>query len=103
MKKSEKPALESASSEEASKFLFHLRLLLEFKYCILKNSFVRMRTKSPAELATVVTFFVGAGAALFAFFHYSFRFFRSQEPFGPLLIDETFYLFGFALFFMLLV
>lgn len=81
----------------------NLGLLLELKWTTVRNAFRSLHKRSRLEFATLVLFFIAAAVALFLFFHYSFHFFRSQEPFGRILMDETFYLFTFALFFMLLV
>ena len=80
-----------------------LKFLIGLKLRLLKNSFWSIRRRSRLEFAVLILFFLGAGVGLFFFFLQSFRFFRSQEPFGPILIDETFYLFNFALFLMLFV
>lgn len=77
--------------------------LLGIRLVLIRNGFRRLAKRSKLELGTLAFFFLAAAAALFFFFFQSFRFFRSQEPFGPILIDETFYLFNFALFVMLLV
>ncbi len=80
-----------------------LLILFEIKAACAKNGLRRLLSKSRVELFTLVFFFAAACAGLFFFFYQSFRFFHSQEPFGPILIDETFYLFNFALFTMLLI
>lgn len=80
-----------------------LKLLFELKATLIRNGIHRLIRRSKIELATLVFFFAAACAGLFFFFYKSFRFFHSQEPFGPILIDETFYLFNFALFMMLLI
>ncbi len=80
-----------------------LFLLILLKLTLVKNSARRLWKRSKAEALTLVFFFILAATGLFFFFHASFRFFRAQEPFGPILIDETFYLFTFALFFMLFI
>ena len=79
------------------------QLLCGLKWATVKNSFRRLKSRSTVELLTLTVFLLGAGAGLFAFFFYGFRFFASQEPFGPILIDETFFLFNFALFVMLFI
>ena len=81
----------------------HLKFLIELKLIILKNSFLRLKRRSRLELAVLILFFLSAAALLFLFFFQSFRFFRGQEPFGPILLDETFCLFNFALFIMLFI
>jgi ABC-2 type transport system permease protein len=80
-----------------------LNILIDLKATIVKNSFKRLHKKSKIEFATLVFFFLLAAFGLFCFFYYSFRFFQKQEPFGPILIDEAFYLFNFALFVMFLI
>ena len=62
-----------------------------------------MRRRSRIEFSTLVIFLIAASAGLFVFFYQSFRFFAKQEPFGPILIDETLYLFNFSLFVMFLI
>ena len=79
------------------------RLLLELKFTLLKNSFRSLFKRSKIELATLIFFFTAAAGGLFYFFFRSFLFFKTQEPFGPILLDETFYLFNFAIFVMLLI
>lgn len=79
------------------------RILFELKWTALKNSFLSLRRRSKVEFAALLVFFTAAAAGLFFFFYFGFRFFRGQEPFGPILIDETLYLFNFALFIMLLI
>jgi len=81
----------------------HLSILVELKFSILKNAFYKLRRRSKVEFFTLILFFLGAAGGLFLFFYQSFRFFRNYEPFGPILIDETLYLFNFALFVMLLI
>ncbi|MBI3313163.1 MAG: hypothetical protein HYZ83_02885 [Candidatus Omnitrophica bacterium] len=81
----------------------HFLHLLRLKARISKNSFFRLLRHSPFEFFILLLFFIGGSLGLFFFFHYSFRFFHSQEPFGPILMDETFYLFTFALFMMLFI
>lgn len=78
-------------------------LLLKLKFAISRNSLRRLCRRSPLELTALIVFFIGGSIALFLFFYFSFRFFNSQEPFGPILIDETFYLFTFALSLMLFI
>ncbi|MBI3306295.1 MAG: hypothetical protein HYZ84_00610 [Candidatus Omnitrophica bacterium] len=78
-------------------------LLCGLKLRTFRNGFHQLRRRSPFELILLIAFFVCGSIGLFAFFFYSFRFFHSQEPFGPILIDETFYLFTFALFVMLFI
>ncbi len=78
-------------------------LLFQLKLAIARNGFKSLLRRSRFELASLVIFSAGACAALFVFFFQSFRFFRSHEPFGPILIDESFYLFNFALFVMILI
>lgn len=80
-----------------------LRVLFDLKFALARNSFRRLREKSPLEFITLIVFLLLAGGGLFVFFYYSFNFFKNQEPFGPILLNETFYLFNFALFIMLLI
>ena len=80
-----------------------LSILFGLKLTMLRNAARRLRNKAPVELGTLIVFFLLAGGGLFAFFYYGFRFFKGQEPFGPILIEETFYLLNFALFTMLLI
>lgn len=77
--------------------------LCALKFTGLKNAFQKLRKKSPVEFNTLFVFFALVGAGLFFMFLYSFRFFNEQEPFGPILVDETLYLFTFALFIMLFI
>jgi len=77
--------------------------LCSLKFTALGNSFRKLRSKSKVEFNTLIAFFALVGAALFFMFLYSFRFFNEQEPFGPILVDETLYLFTFALFIMLFI
>lgn len=81
----------------------HFTTLIALKLTILRNSFLRLRKKSKAEFYTLIAFFAAAAAGLYFFFLWSFSFFNSQDPFGPILIEETFYLFTFAIFIMLLI
>ena len=81
----------------------HLGLLLGLKFTAVRNGFKRLWERSRFELATLILFLGAAGGGLFFFFFQSFRFFKSQEPFGPILIDESFYLFNFALFVMFFI
>ena len=81
----------------------HLSILIQLKLTELKNSFRRLRTRSPLEVLTLVVFLLGAGFGLFILFSKSFQFFQGQKPFGPILIDECFYLLNFTLFVMLLI
>lgn len=78
-------------------------VLFQLKLTLLQNTLRRLQKKSPFELLTLIFFLILAGAGLFYFFFVSFRFFKSQEPFGPILITETFYLLNFTLFIMLLI
>lgn len=78
-------------------------ILFQLKLALLKNSVRRLRTKSPSEMLTLIVFFAITGTGLFYFFFQSLRFFRGQEPFGTILITETFYLLNFTLFAMLLI
>lgn len=80
-----------------------LDALLGLKVTLLKNGFLKLLKKSRLELAVLVVFLAGTAAGLYALFSWSLRFFHSQEPFGPVLIDETFYLFTFALMLMLFI
>ncbi len=81
----------------------HLPLLLQIRWLAFRNSFHRLRQKSQSQFFVLLLFFAGTGAGLFFFFFHSFRFFESQEPFGPILLDETFYLLNFTLFLMLFI
>lgn len=78
-------------------------ILFQLKLTLLRNALGRLGKKSPSELITLIVFFIIAGTGLFYFFFLSFRFFKGQEPFGPILITETFYLLNFTLFVMLLI
>ncbi len=78
-------------------------VLFEIKLATVKNGFNRLRQKSFSELLTLFIFFALTGGGLFYFFNQSFGFFKNQEPFGPILITETFYLFNFTLFMMILI
>ncbi len=78
-------------------------ILFQLKLALLKNAFQRLKNKSLFELVTLIFFFIIAGIGLFYFFFQSFRFFKGQEPFGPILITETFYLLNFTLFTMLFI
>jgi len=80
--------------------LFHLILL---KLCMVKNTLKRIKNRSMLELPTLTFFLLLAGYGLFLFFDHSFRFFRGHEPFGSLLIDQSFFLFNMALFLMLMI
>lgn len=80
-----------------------LPLLLGLKATAVRNSFLRMAGKSRTEFATLAVFFPLLAGGLFVFFLQGFLFFGKQETFGAILIDETFYLFTFALFVMLLI
>jgi hypothetical protein len=81
----------------------NLGILFELKRATLRNSVKRLVQRSKIELVTLFLFVILAGGGLFAFFHYGFTFFKGHEPFGPILINETFYLFNFALFVMLFI
>jgi len=81
----------------------HLETLFKLKLTAARNRLVRLRSRSRTESVTLVFFFLLLGAGLFFFFLHSFRFFARQETFGPILIDETFYLFTFAVFVMLFI
>ena len=81
----------------------HFPLLLEMKASGLRNIFLRMAGKSRTEFVTLAFFFPVLAFGLFVFFLQAFLFFGKQETFGAILIDETFYLFTFALFVMLLI
>lgn len=70
---------------------------------LLKNGFLKLLRKSRLEMAVLVFFLAGTAAGLHTLFSWSLNFFHSQEPFGPVLIDETFYLFTFALMLMLFI
>ena len=78
-------------------------LLVSLKFHSFLNTGRRMRSRSRIEFATLLLFLFAAAAGLFAFFFQSFRFFSKQEPFGPILIDETLYLFNFSIFVMFLI
>ena len=78
-------------------------LLFQIKRSMVRNNFRKMFKRSKFEFFSLAFFFIAAAAGLFLFFLKSFRFFEGQEPFGPILIDETFYLFNFAVFTMLLI
>lgn len=80
-----------------------LVILLHIKWQMIANVFRKLHTRSRFELFTLVFFFFAAAGGLFLFFFHAFRFFNSQEPFGPILIDETFYLFSLTLFVMLVI
>lgn len=80
-----------------------LKHLAGLKFTALRNSFAKLRNRSSAEFYTLMVFFGIVAAGLFFLFLYSFRFFNAQEPFGPVLLDETLYLFTFALFVMLFI
>jgi hypothetical protein len=77
--------------------------LFQLKQATLRNAFRSLVRRSRIELATLVFFILLAGGGLFFFFFYGFRFFKGHEPFGPILINETFYLFNLALFVMLFI
>jgi len=79
----------------------HLKSLLQLKGILFQNGIRRLRQKSRLEFFTLIGFFALTAAGFFAFFFLSFRFFRAQEPFGPILLDEIFYLFTFSVFLML--
>ncbi len=78
-------------------------LLLQLKFTSFLNTGRRMRSRSRIEFFTLILFLIAAAAGLFVFFFQSFRFFSKQEPFGPVLIDETLYLFNFSIFIMFLI
>lgn len=80
-----------------------LRILIELKLAIVRNTVRRLTRRSKLEFFTLLFFLIAAAGGLFFFFYHSFRFFSGHEPFGPLLMEETFYLFNFALFVMLLI
>lgn len=80
-----------------------LTLLLSLKARMAWNAFGKLRKKSPLEMGTLTVFLLGAGGVIFGIFYHSFSFFQAQKPFGPILIDESFYLFNFMLFIMLLI
>lgn len=77
--------------------------LLELKLTLIKNAFNKLRKKSPLEFIVLCFFFAVLASALFFFFLFGFKFFEKQEPFGRILVDETFFLFNFGLFVMLLI
>ncbi len=78
-------------------------ILLQLKLTTLKNSMRSVARRSVFEFFTLVLFILVAGGGLFSFFFYGFKFFKGHEPFGPILMNETFYLFNLALFVMLLI
>lgn len=78
-------------------------ILLQMKRSMIRNNFRKMFKRSKFEFFSLGIFFTAVSVGLFFFFLKSFRFFQGQEPFGPILIDETFYLFNFAVFTMLLI
>lgn len=78
-------------------------LLFQIKQAMLRNTLRQRFKRSKFEFFSLIFFFLAATGGLFLFFLKSFRFFEGQEPFGPILIDETFYLFNFAVFTMLLI
>src|SRR3989338_3356718 len=80
---------------------FHL--LLQLKFNAFLNTGRRMHSRSRMEFATLLLFLIGVAACFFSFFLQSFRFFSKQEPFGPILIDESLYLFNFSIFIMFLI
>lgn len=80
-----------------------LGVLIRLKLRIAGNFFRKLRRRSRWEFLTLIVFLTGTGLGLFLFFLHSFRFFQGQKPFGPVLIDESFYLFNFMIFVMLLV
>lgn len=77
--------------------------LLEMKLTLILNGFNKLRRTSPVEFIVLCFFFVFLAAGLFALFMFGFHFFQEQEPFGRILVDETFFLFNFGLFVMLLI
>ena len=79
------------------------KILLGLKLRIISNSVKSLQKRSRFEFFILIFFFLLASWGLFVFFYQSFRFFKGQEPFGPILIDETFYLFNFAVFMMLFI
>ncbi len=85
------------------KFMNTFKILLGLKFRLILNSVKSLQKRSRFEFFILIFFFLFAAWGLFAFFYQSFRFFKGQEPFGPILIDETFYLFNFALFTMLFI
>jgi ABC-2 type transport system permease protein len=83
--------------------LSSLSVLFQLKLAALRNTFRSKAARSKTEIITLSLFVLAAGAGLFLFFYSGFRFFKGHEPFGPILINETFYLFNFALFVMLFI
>lgn len=81
----------------------HLHLLIELKFKLIANALRKTWRRSRLESFTLLVFMAATGTALFFFFWHGFGFFRAQEPFGPILIDETFYLLTFAMFLMLFI
>lgn len=81
----------------------HLGTLFHLKFVIFKNSILKLFRRSKLEFLILFLFIAGGGTGLFYFFQKSFNFFQQQKPFGPILLDETFYLFNFTLFIMLLI
>ena len=93
--------MSTSKPEVNSLSAFSLLALLKFR--IFANGFKRLLRRSKIEFATLVLFLLAAEAGLFFFFYYSFRFFSKQEPFGSILIDESFFLFNFSLFIMFVI
>lgn len=81
----------------------HFAELFDLRLVMLRNTVARLASRSRFELITLILFFLGGACFLYFFFLQGFRFFREQEPFGPILVDEVFYLFTFVLFLMLFV
>lgn len=78
-------------------------LLVSLKLHSFLNTGKRLQSRSRLEFGTLIFFLMAAAGGLFVFFFQSFRFFSKQEPFGPILIDETLYLFNFSIFIMFLI
>lgn len=81
----------------------HITTLIHLKVRTIINSVKRIKNRSPYELPVLILFLLLAGTGLYIFFYHSFKFFRGHEPFGSLLIDQSFYLFNMALFVMLMI
>lgn len=80
-----------------------LGTIFVLKLSIARNAFKSVRRRSAFLFFALLFFFGAAAFGFFWFFLQSFRFFAGQEPFGLVLIDETFYLLNFSVFLMLFV
>jgi len=67
------------------------------------NAMAQRHRRSRFEFYTLALFLTAAAAGLFVFFYQSFLFLNAQELFGPILMEEVFYLFVLAMSLMLLV